>query len=692
MSSKVASTPYSIGYIDAGHGHEDGLKEIALKNKAGTFQTSLEAGAAGIGAAASEAIKANVMPSNPEGDFHKVSLHNMAGATTWPIVAISYVYVRKDVSSLGNRACLLKAFLEYIISDEGQALLPDYGAVGVPPAVKAVAQSAIDKLIMPACMAWSFEGSTTMKGSGQADYVVSKKRRHYDEYSVDALMSTVKALTTRVASLEENKVLMVDGSGTTNPSKFFWQVMSLFEARAKPAVKMTYRAVGSSTGQYEFIGKDNSYMPYHQDFGSGDIPISSSDYSALLAAKKDVLHIPFQMGAMSIFHNIPGLPKSGTGALKVTACILAKIFKREIKTWDHADIMKENPDLKVPAGQNIVVYHRKLGSSTTSGVTTYLRAACPTDWPQSMVGKLITWPSDTKVAEGSGGMSAGISATEYAIGYIDSGHGHEDGLKEIELKNKDGTYQSSLEAGSAGIGAAASEAIKAKIMPLTATGDFGKVSLHNQAGTTTWPIVAISYIYLRKDLTAMGEKACLLKAFIEFILSAEGQKLLPAFGAVGVPQSVKDLGTNGLALLKMPTCKAWNMETSTMKGGGQADHIISAKRRSFYEYDDDTSGKAVEKLNSAVGISGNTFTESIAAQVAAMKQEIATLKTQVKSSGSGGGGDKDDDDSDVLGLVGVIIGAVALLCAVGALGKAFTAGKGGAGGGGPAATQFGNSA
>jgi carbohydrate-binding DOMON domain-containing protein len=42
-----------------------------------------------------------------------------------------------------------------------------------------------------------------------------------------------------------------------------------------PAVQMSYRAVGSGTGQYEFIGKDNSpaYTAYNQDFGSGDIPI-----------------------------------------------------------------------------------------------------------------------------------------------------------------------------------------------------------------------------------------------------------------------------------------------------------------------------------------------------------------------------------------------------------------------------------
>jgi hypothetical protein len=36
------------------------------------------------------------------------------------------------------------------------------------------------------------------------------------------------------------------GSGTTNPSKFFWKVMDLLEERTRTPVTMTYRAVGTS--------------------------------------------------------------------------------------------------------------------------------------------------------------------------------------------------------------------------------------------------------------------------------------------------------------------------------------------------------------------------------------------------------------------------------------------------------------
>ena len=71
----------------------------------------------------------------------------------------------------------------------------------------------------------------------------------------------------------------------------------LFEARAMPPVRMSYRAVGSSTGQYEFLGETNTSMPDafvpYSDFGAGDIPFDADDYAALTAAGREFAHFPF---------------------------------------------------------------------------------------------------------------------------------------------------------------------------------------------------------------------------------------------------------------------------------------------------------------------------------------------------------------------------------------------------------------
>ena len=157
------------------------------------------------------------------------------------------------------------------------------------------------------------------------------------------------------------------GSGTTNPSKYFWKAMDILEERAGKPVRMTYRAVGSGTGQTEFIGEVS-------DFGSADIPLSSTQHSGFAGT---VVQVPFQLGAVSFFHNVAADDLGVAGRLNLTSCTLAKIFRRDITTWDDATIVAENPNLSVPAGQPITIIHRSDGSSSTYGITSYLSEACP---------------------------------------------------------------------------------------------------------------------------------------------------------------------------------------------------------------------------------------------------------------------------------------------------------------------------
>lgn len=96
-----------------------------------------------------------------------------------------------------------------------------------------------------------------------------------------------------------------------------------------------------------------------------------------------------------------------------------------------------------------------------------------------MVGSKITWDEDTMGCEGSGGMTNCIRDNAGTIGYIDSGHGHSENLVEIELKNKDGQFLSSKQAGDSGIGMAAIKALDAGILPSDSTHDYGAVKLLN---------------------------------------------------------------------------------------------------------------------------------------------------------------------------------------------------------------------
>merc|ERR1719379_1030774 len=95
-----------------------------------------------------------------------------------------------------------------------------------------------------------------------------------------------------------------------------------------------------------------------------------------------MVHIPFVVGAIAVFHSVPGTAASTP--IDLDACTLAKVFTRQIKTWDHAEIKALNPGLEVPEGAPINVLHRVHGSSSTAGLTNYLVKAtadvCPDAW------------------------------------------------------------------------------------------------------------------------------------------------------------------------------------------------------------------------------------------------------------------------------------------------------------------------
>jgi len=350
---------------------------------------------------------------------------------------------------------------------------------------------------------------------------------------------------------------------------------------------MTYRAVGSSTGIKEF-SEPNPLL--RNDFGSGDIPISRTIYESLnaeitTANETAVAHFPIVMGAVSFFNSIPGM-KNNENPLNLTSCQLAKIFKREIIYWDNAEIKADNPNLNLPhESYPIKVAHRVKGSSSTSAISKYLYETCPGEWPLSMVGSTVNWEKDTMSCEGSAGMTSCIRDVEGAIGYIDAGHGHDEGLIEVAVKNKDGNYLTSLQAGPNGIGQAALQALDLGILPSSSFDDYSEVHLLNMPGSNTWPIVGMSYVYVRmnvKEEHHNPQKEALLKFFVESLYDRDVIAQCSVFGFVPVPSRVRDIALAGLQKLNVGNGPTFKREVDTMPNG-QAPYVVSKKRRNFYE-------------------------------------------------------------------------------------------------------------
>ena len=227
--------------------------------------------------------------------------------------------------------------------------------------------------------------------------------------------------STAISADELERLENLHGSGTTNPQRYFWkvrpipqhlrprpnltrlhqprscignhdslsrravdrdrrvaQVLGVLEERSRLPLHLTYRGVGSGTGQTEFVGQESEgfKIPYN-DFSSGDIPMSKANYDKLKAKGIAMLHVPFIIGAVSFFYNIPGI----TSPLNVTACILAEIYTAKVKSWDSPKILELNPEMVGLKGNlTIMAARRLLGSSSTQLMSEYLKAQCSDTW------------------------------------------------------------------------------------------------------------------------------------------------------------------------------------------------------------------------------------------------------------------------------------------------------------------------
>lgn len=593
MQSYVVGNSYAIGYLDAGHGHVRNLQEVSLQNAAGSWLSSKQSLAAsdssgnnGVAAAAASALAAGMIPSATDVDFSSVNLFMQAGTNTWPIVLISYLYINKDMSFMSpDTVGLLKAFVDFILSSEGQNMLPSFSFNAIPASMSRWAQS-WSIISKPANLTVYSSESSFQAIIGQNVNVVSSLRNAFPLYKLDELELSVSKLATQVSSIQsglsDDGLVPLHGSGTTNPKNWIGKAMKLMEHRARAPLILSYRAIGSGAGQREFVGQSSNGNKSYSHFGCADIPMTSALFKALPPGQ-EMLHIPFGLNAVGIFHTVPG------NVVKADACLLAEIFTGNVMTWDDPKVLVQNPKLNVPKGSKIIVGHRSDGSSSTAGLSGYLNKTCPDVWTRGS-GATIQWPSDERFIplEGSGNIQNLLKTRNYAITYIEASHGHDVSASEVELRNQAGTIQTAkISMLRDGVRSAAEAALQAGRMPSDAAADWSSVDLFNMPGTYTWPISLLSYFYVKIDQTQTSSKtAAALKAFLTMMLDDE-DNLCQEFGFTKLPDAVKATSKTALTKIVFPANMvdfSFESEKTTQLYTGMMKNVISSKRYEYNEY------------------------------------------------------------------------------------------------------------
>ncbi len=322
---------------------------------------------------------------------------------------------------------------------------------------------------------------------------------------ITAFVAAGLLAVTSLASAET----LINGAGATFPYPLYSKWFSEY-AKIDKSVKFNYQSIGSGGGIKQITAQT-------VDFGASDKFLSDAE---LKGAPGKLIHIPTVMGAVVVTYNVPGVPKG----LKLSSEDVADIFLGKITKWNDPKITNDNPGVKIPDKQ-IVVVHRSDGSGTTSIFTDYL-SSVNKEWAAKVgKGASVKWPVGLG-GKGNEGVAGQVKNSQFSIGYVELAYAIENKLPYATLKNKDGIF---VEPTIKSISAAASGA--AKHMPA----DY-RISLVNQPGRESYPVVGFTWllVYEQQKDKVKGQK---LAEFLKWSLKS-GQKMAAPLLYAPLPENV----------------------------------------------------------------------------------------------------------------------------------------------------------
>jgi phosphate transport system substrate-binding protein len=299
----------------------------------------------------------------------------------------------------------------------------------------------------------------------------------------------------------------LNGSGSTFQLAFDQAAIQEFTT-LQPNITINYSGGGSGKGRQDFA---DSVV----QFAGTDAPYPAATASAPSTAPKNpFFYFPTIVGPITVSYNLSGVSK-----LQLSGATIAKIFSRQIKTWNDPAIAADNPKVKLPSTA-ITVARRSDSSGTTQNFTTFLTKAAPTDWTLGAA-STINWPADTQGGTGNSGVAQIVKSTDGAVGYVDYSDAKAAGLTFAAVANASNKFIRPTPAG------ASLAASKAVVNPdLTYNPIYAP-------GLKSYPITSPTWIivYQAQSDAAQGKA---LKAFLTYILTA-GQKLAPTVDFAPLP-------------------------------------------------------------------------------------------------------------------------------------------------------------
>ncbi len=310
-----------------------------------------------------------------------------------------------------------------------------------------------------------------------------------------------------------DKSVQLNGAGATFPyplySKWFDEYSKIHKE-----VRINYQSIGSGGGIKQLTEGT-------VDFGATDSPMTEEEQQLAESKNKTkVFHIPTALGAVVLTYNVPDLEKT----INLKADVAVNIFLGKIKKWNDPQIVADNPDIKLP-DKEIVVIHRTDGSGTTYILTDFF-SKISEEWKNNVgVAKTVKFPTG-QGAKGNEGVSGSVKQIPYSIGYVELIYAIQNNLKYANIQNANGEFVTpSLDA--------VTNAGKAMLNEMS---ESLTVSLVNAKGEGVYPISSYTYLLVLEKYEDPA-KANLLSDFLKWALT-DGQKLAKELGYSPIPPEV----------------------------------------------------------------------------------------------------------------------------------------------------------
>ncbi|WP_018347578.1 phosphate ABC transporter substrate-binding protein PstS [Longispora albida] len=307
--------------------------------------------------------------------------------------------------------------------------------------------------------------------------------------------------------------LNVAGSSAQKNAMLEW--IKAYKGACKDA-KIEYNANGSGAGIQGFTAKT-------ADFAGSDSALKDTEQPAADArcATGKAIHLPMVTGPIAIVFKVDNVD-----SLQLKPATLAGIFSGKITKWNAPEITADNPGAKLPDAA-IQTVHRSDSSGTTENFTDYLTATAKDAWT---FGKAKEWKAPGGVgSKGSDGVAADVAKTSGSIGYVEMSFAETAGLKKAKIQNGAGEFTELTPA---------SAAKTVESAEVKGSGDDLKLKIdYNTKAAGAYPLVLVTYEIACS--AGNGDKAALIKGFLTYTSSTEGQAQLTKLGYAPLAESVR---------------------------------------------------------------------------------------------------------------------------------------------------------